>query len=159
MRARKSLTWLHWLSLLLLLVPLLAIFQLPMPSSGEVVSLQLAFTPDTFGSIYSQWTPEETKAFADHFPLDFLFIAAYALAGYVWAGTWLLPVALLPLARWVLPVAGVLDVGENLLEMYLLQQLPDLPATAVMLAATCACLKWVGTGVFVLLLGYALGRR
>lgn len=152
--ALKIPTWLRWLSLLLALTLLAAINLLPMPAPGEVMSLQLAFTPDAFGSIHSQWTADQQQAFTNHFPLDFLFIAAYALSGYLWAGSRLfasLPAALVTLARWALPLAGVLDVGENVLEMYLLKQLPDLPATVVMLAATCAALKWALTGVFALL--------
>lgn len=155
-------TWLHWLSLLLLLTSLAGIFSLPMPPPDEIMGLQLAFTPDAFGSTYSQWTAEQQHAFIDHFPHDFLFIAAYALSGYLWAGTRLLaslPAAWLPFARWSLPLAGVLDVGENLLEMYLLDHLVGLPATLAMLAATCATFKWALTGVFVLLLAYALRRH
>lgn len=163
--APKTLTWLRWLTLLLALTLLAAIHLLPMPATCEILNLQLASTPDAFGSIHSQWTADQQQAFADHFPLDFLFIAAYALSGYLWAGSRLfagLPAALVALARWALPVAGVLDVGENVLEMYLLyllKQLPDLPATVVMLAASCARLKWVLTGVFALVLMYALGRQ
>ncbi len=139
---------------MLALTLLAAINLLPMPATSEILNLQLASTPDAFRSIHSQWTADQQQAFADHFPLDFLFIAAYALSGYLWAGSRLfagLPAALVTLARWALPVAGVLDVGENVLEMYLLKQLADLPATVVMLAATCAALKWALTGVFALL--------
>ncbi|MEN9424795.1 MAG: hypothetical protein RL122_2178 [Pseudomonadota bacterium] len=153
-RSPKTLTWLRWLSLLLALTLLVAINLLPMPATSEVMSLQLASTPDAFRSILSQWTADQQQAFANHFPLDFLFIAAYALSGYLWAGSRLfasLPAALVTLARWALPLAGVLDVGENVLEMYLLKQLADLPTTVVMLAATCAALKWALTGVFALL--------
>ncbi|SEA38699.1 hypothetical protein SAMN05660964_01465 [Thiothrix caldifontis] len=163
--APKTLTWLRWLTLLLALTLLVVIKLPPMPSTSEVMSLQLASTPDAFCCILNQWEKDQQDAFADHFPLDFLFIAAYALSGYLWAGSSLFagwPDALVALARWALPVAGVLDVGENVLEMYLLyllKQLPDLPATVVMLAASCARLKWVLTGVFALVLMYALGRQ
>lgn len=161
-RAPKTLTWLRWLTLLLALMLLVLIKWPPMPATSEILNLQLASTPDAFRSIHSQWTADQQQAFADHFPLDFLFIAAYALSGHLWAGSGLfagLPVVLLALARWALPVAGVLDVGENVLEMYLLKHLPDLPATIIMLAASCASLKWALTGVFVLLLAYALRRH
>ncbi|OQX02056.1 MAG: hypothetical protein BWK73_44000 [Thiothrix lacustris] len=151
---QKPASWLLWSSLLLALTLLAAINLLPMPATSEILNLQLASTPDAFRSIHSQWTVDQQQAFADHFPLDFLFIAAYALSGYLWAGSRLfasLPAALVTLARWALPLAGVLDVGENVLEMYLLKQLADLPTTLVMLAATCAALKWALTGVFALL--------
>jgi hypothetical protein len=124
------------------------------PLEPNVLALQFAFTPRSFGEVVHFWSAGQLQRFRDHLPADFMLLASYGLFGYL-LGTRTrffqgLPTALQRWAVGALPLAALLDAVEDGLHWWL-TEIPrfgmPLPYLA---AASCASLKWL------LLVAYAL---
>jgi len=141
------------------------------PERADVVTLQLAFSPGKAARILGDWSrreptppfpesaqaicgPQVTDCAVKNIHLDWEFILTYSLLGFSALvalvrvlgtplnGSWLI-VSLLP------AIAGMLDAGENLLHLRLLEGHAPLSLSLVTWASVLASVKF-------LLLGYAL---
>ena len=113
--------------------------------SGELVSLQLSFSPERFQQVYSSWSLEQQQAYRNHFGLDFVYPFAYggffcvSLAHLIHknkvADSWI----------WVITLplfAGIFDCIENVFHLLLLDVNPMENAHLVLVAAISASIKW-----------------
>ena len=119
----------------------------------NIVELQLTFAPDRYWEILKLWGEAGRAAYHDHFSADFMHIGIFSLFGYLLAHhaglfdpderkkAWQLGV--------MLPVAGMFDLGENLLQLTLLSGPPGADSIAIPLSALCSGAKWGLVGVFV----------
>lgn len=141
------------------LAPLEAVLQ---ARGHGIVALELAWTPDSFARIVSDWGREGVEAARQQIWRDHAFIPSYVLT--FWAAlTLAAPGARPVIARWairmawVMPIAGLLDVIEN---VSLLRAL-DGAATSVTvsLASVCATMKFAVIVIAALALLTAQLRR
>ncbi len=112
----------------------------------SIVELQLTFAPDRYWEILRLWGEAGRAAYHDHFSADFIHIGLFSLFGYLLAHhaglfdpderkkVWRLAV--------MLPVAGVFDLGENLLQLMLLSGPTGADSAAIPLSAACSTAKW-----------------
>jgi len=111
-----------------------------------LIELQLTFAPDRYWEILKLWGEAGRAAYHDHFSADFMHIGIFSLFGYLLAHhaslfdpderkkAWRLAM--------MLPVAGVFDLGENLLQLMLLSGPTGADSTAIPLSAACSTAKW-----------------
>lgn len=142
----------------LLAITAIAVFLLPLEPS--VVRSQFTFSSDAFDAIYKSWSPLAQARFKSHFGADYVFILLYAVWGYLY-GRHALSVAKLSLTRrkvvtWLLPIAGITDVIENLFQLRFVT-LSDgtAPEWQYMLAGLAATAKWLCAVTFVALASLA----
>lgn len=151
---------LPWLSgaLSLLLFIVMAVHSAPL--SPSIPALQFTFEPAAFQAILAQWGPAGVARFRSHFAIDFAFLLSYGLAGYLCARHTGLFASLGDRARllltWTLPGAALLDAGENLLHLHLLDATSSQPPMLYLLAGLVASLKWGAIAVFAV--GIAAAR-
>jgi hypothetical protein len=124
------------------------------PLTPGVLSLQLAFTPKTFGEVIHFWSPEQLARFRAHLAADYALLLSYGAFGYLLASrTQLfqsLPDAVRRAASWALPVAAAFDAAENAFHLWLTEAPRFGVHLPYLLAASCATLKWLS------ILAYAL---
>ena len=123
------------------------------PLEPSVPQLQMTFSEAAFRTILAQWQPSGVARFAWHIAIDFPFLVAYGLFGYVLYrhGFQSLPVSerTRAILSWTLPLAAVLDAAENLLHLSFIVA-AQAPAVLFFFAGVIATLKWA------LFLGFAL---
>jgi hypothetical protein len=151
-----------WLSGLLALALFTGLAWYLSPLKPGVVALQFAFTPQAFGEIIHQWSPEDLQRYRRHLPVDFILLATYGLFGYLLVRRAPFFRSCAPLLRrlasWLLPVAAIFDALENALHGWL-TEVPRFGVPAVYAAsASFSALKWALILGFGLLLAYALFR-
>jgi hypothetical protein len=133
--------------------------RLLLPLEPSFLWLQLSFTPRAFAQVVHLWSAEQLAAYRAHLPLDMALLACYAAFGYLCATrtTWFGRHG--RTARWLLPLAALFDLGENVLHTWL----TELPRLGVMfpylLAGTCSTLKFVFLAAFFGLLLQARRSR
>ncbi|MDD2988256.1 MAG: hypothetical protein PHI64_04775 [Zoogloea sp.] len=119
----------------------------------NLVELQLTFSPGRYWEILDLWGEAGRQAYRDHFAYDFFHIGIFSAFGYLLASRGgLFGPAEQRLARWaawLLPAAGLFDLGENLLQLTLLSGPPGADSIAIPLSALCSGAKWGLVGVFV----------
>lgn len=154
---------LPWLSgaLSLLLFIVMAVHSASL--SPSIPALQFTFEPAAFQAILAQWGPAGVDRFRSHFAIDFPFLLSYGITGYLWtphtgffANLGARPRQLL---TWLLPGAALLDAGENLLHLYLLDATSSPPPTLYLLAGLVASLKWSAIAAFAISIFYAKIRQ
>jgi len=127
------------------------------PLQPGVLALQLSFTPRAFAQVVHSWSADDLARFRAHLPLDALFALVYGAFGHRLftvlrtgrLGAW---------ARWLLPLAALLDLLENALHAWLTAA-PRFDLPALYLAGgVCAALKWALVLGFGAALAWALGR-
>jgi len=118
----------------------------------HLVELQLTFSPDRYWEILALWGEAGRQAYRGHFAYDFIHIGIFSAFGYLLASRGgLFGPAEQTLARrvaWMLPVAGLFDLGENLLQLTLLSGPPGADSIAIPLSALCSGAKWGLVGGF-----------
>lgn len=131
-----------------------------LPLEPNLLALQFSFTPDDFQAVIAQWQGDWLQRFKWHFWADFALLLCYGLWGYQWVHTaaWLKRGRYPNALAWLLPLAAIADALENLLQLYLLQELAA-PAALYALAGMAALLKWLLLMLFALCLGWAWSRR
>jgi hypothetical protein len=136
----------------------LTVFLLPLEPS--VVRSQFTFTGAAFEAIHRNWTPLAQSRFKSHFAADYIFILLYVIWGYL-HGRHAPSVAKLPVAQrravaWLLPLAGLADVVENLLHSHFVASTTDAaPEWQYMLAGVAAAAKWACAVAFIVLASIA----
>jgi len=124
------------------------------PLEPNVLVLQFAFTPRSFGEVVHHWSAGQLQRFRSHLPADYLLLASYGLFGYLLATRTrlfhTLPEFLRRWAAWALPVAALFDATENALHWWLTEMPRFGMPLPYLAAASCASVKWL------LLIGYAL---
>lgn len=121
----------------------------------NILYLQLTFSEDAFRTVLEAWRPEGVARFRSHFAWDYGTLASYAVLGNA-AGRWLVervratgPVAML--LPWLLAVAAIADLAENLLHLRFIGAASGLLAPMLYaLAGACVSTK------LALLLGWPL---
>ncbi len=129
----------------------------------NVLVLQLTFDADRYWAILQAWGDDGLRAYRAHFPYDFAHLFIYALFGRVlatraglfapdeaWAAR---------CCAWLLPVAALFDLAENLLQLHLLAGPAGAPDVAVPLSAGCSAVKWGLAALFALLIGARVARK
>lgn len=130
------------------------------PVQADVLRLQLAFTPRTFGEIIHGWSAAELLRYRQHLVVDGALLLAYAGFGHSLATRSRLFAAAgqirARVARGCLPLAAACDAVENGLHLWLTATprfgLPALYATS----ASLSLLKWLLFIGFAGLVAHAL---
>lgn len=160
--ARQSPMRAVWLSGLLALVTFAGLAWYLAPLNPGVVALQFAFTPQAFGEIIHQWSPDDLQRYRRHLLVDYILLAAYGLFGYLLARRAAFFRAGAPflhrIGSWVLPLAAICDALENALHAWL-TEVPRFGVPAIYAAsASFSAFKWALIIGFGLLLVLALIR-
>ncbi|MBW7860248.1 MAG: hypothetical protein KJZ96_13815 [Rhodocyclaceae bacterium] len=117
------------------------------PLGTDVVALQLAFSPRSFGHIVHSWTADELARYRSHLPFDFLLLIAYGAFGYRLAAVGQLFDDLgkgaRRLAAAALPLAAACDAIENTLHLWLTAAPRFGMPTVYAVSAGSALLKWL----------------
>ena len=132
------------------------------PLEPGVLTLQMAFTPRSFGEVIHFWSAGQLARYRVYLGADFALLLSYGSLGYLLGSRTkvfhTLSPALRRAATWALPLAAILDATENAFHLWLTEvprfglQLPYL------LAASCATLKWLLILAYALTLVFALAR-
>lgn len=137
------------------------------PIAGDLLSLQVTMSPETFRDILAGWNAEELSRYRSHFAWDSVHPLIYG--GLL--GLWTLVVhrhrPLSPRALRVFSVLAVtpsvLDYVENGFHIYLETNRSAINTGTVLIAGGAANLKWLCAGLIIVLLAVAsvqaLGRR
>lgn len=132
------------------------------PLSPNVLVLQFAFTPPSFGAVIHVWPAEHLARYRAHLPVDGLLLLAYGSWGYLLAtrsaAFAALPARLAAAARYLLPLAAACDAAENLLHAWLTAAPRFGMPLPYALAGSSAALKWLLLFAFGILLLLALTR-
>ena len=150
-----------WLSgaLALLLFAAMAIHSAPLSPSIPVI--QFTYGEAAFKAVLAQWGPIGIERFRSHFFIDFPFLTSYAVFGYLLARHAVPADTPNNTARtfltWALPLAAVLDAGENLLHLRFIADGAYPMAGAYLLAGVVATGKWALIAAFII--GFFYARR
>lgn len=120
----------------------------------NIMMLQLSFNPPQFWQIWQGWAEAGQAAFHRHLNWDFIHPLIYGLFGfslsrYLQARTQSGFIRLrLNLLAYLLPIAGVCDIAENLCHQYAVGLVVGSPDWHIPLAASFASVKWFLIVVF-----------
>ncbi|MBL8458459.1 MAG: hypothetical protein JNM92_03780 [Zoogloea sp.] len=118
----------------------------------NIVVLQLTFSPHRYWEILDEWGEAGRALYRGHFSADFIHIGVFSLFGYLIArhGGLFDPGERAAASRFaaLLPVAGLFDLGENLLQLALLSGPVGADSVAIPLSALCSTVKWTLVGLF-----------
>lgn len=132
------------------------------PLKPNILALQFAFTPRSFGAVIHVWPPEHLARYRAHLPVDGLLLLAYGTWGYLFASGNGLMARLRGVARcvgmWALPAAAVFDAVEDGLHWWLTESPRFDLLLPYWLAAFSACLKWIMALAFLAAVLYAVSR-
>ena len=133
------------------------------PLKPNVIALQFAFTPKSFGEVVHFWSAEQLLRFRTHLLVDYALLFSYGAFGYLLASRTRafdsLPSAFRQWAIWALPIAAGFDAAENVLHWWL-TEVPRFGLHGVyLLAASCASLKWLLLLAYGVTLVFALARK
>lgn len=121
----------------------------------SIVVLQLTYSHAAFDAVIAQWTqllgPDAIAVFRRHFVADYLLIACFGLAGWLygreqWQLTghkrwlWL---------QWVLPVAALCDVAEDTLHLWFTSGAQGIGDGWYAFCGACSTVKWCGLLLFI----------
>ncbi len=119
------------------------------PIANEALGLQLTFSADQFSETVQGWSAEEMQNYLRQLRWDYLHLVIYGFA--LWWGVFRLN-QLRPLnprmrkALYAAPIlAGLLDVVEDSIHLWMLNAAPDLMISQpwVAIAAIAALAKWI----------------
>lgn len=129
----------------------------------NILVLQLCFDADRYWAILGQWGEVGLQHYRAHLPYDFVHLLVYAAFGVVVATrAGLFAEAERTAARctaWILPLAALFDLGENLLQLHLLGGPFGGANPAVPLSACCSAVKWGLVVAFALIVAWRVLRK
>ena len=129
----------------------------------NILVLQLTFDANGYWGILGQWGEAGREAYRGHFGYDTLHALIYAVFGYLLAtrgGVFAAAEARLGRrAAWMLPVAALLDLLENHLQLQLLAGPSGAQVAAIPLSALCSAAKWALALAFALWMGWRLSAK
>ena len=129
----------------------------------NIFVLQLSFRSDRYWAVLGQWGEAGMRSYRAHLPWDFAHLFIYAAFGYVLATrVGLFDDANSATARraaWMLPLAAVFDLAENLFQVHLLGGPFGVESLAVPLSACCSAIKWGLAAGFALIVVWRLVRK
>ena len=129
----------------------------------NIFVLQLSFQSDRYWAVLGQWGEAGLRSYRAHLPWDFAHLFIYAAFGYVLAtraGLFGDPDS--PAARrtaWMLPLAAVFDLAENLFQVHLLGGPFGAESLAIPLSACCSAVKWSLAAGFALIIAWRVLRK
>lgn len=130
------------------------------PLDPSIFALQLAFTPEAFWRVIDAWGPAGVAVYRAHFTFDNLHPFLYGAFGFLAVSRTRLfsrPAGCLYHgALLALPVAGLCDLIENGLHLWLLAHAHGAGGLLVPLSGTCSLLKWGLALFFTLALAWRL---
>lgn len=125
--------------------------------------LQLCFDSRHYWEILEQWGADGLQRYLTHFAYDYVHLPIYASFGYLLAtrggALFVSGRGQEQLAIWLLPLAALFDLGENLAQAWLLAQEPGTLTPVVALSALCSAAKWGLIVLFVLIMALRILRR
>jgi len=123
------------------------------PLQPSIPTIQFTFSEASFKSVLAQWGPSGISRFKWHFAIDFPFLLSYGLFGRLLGQDRVLrrtdSRSRRMLLVWSLPIAAVLDGGENMLHLSFVFAAVTLPAWLYLTAGVIATAKWGLIVVFV----------
>lgn len=129
----------------------------------NIFVLQLSFQSDRYWAVLGQWGEAGLRSYQAHLPWDFAHLFIYAAFGYLLAtraGLFGDPDS--PAARrtaWMLPLAAVFDLAENLFQVHLLGGPFGAESLAIPLSACCSAVKWSLAAGFALIIAWRVLRK
>jgi len=130
----------------------------------NIFHLQLTFSEARFNGVLAQWGPAGVARFESHFAWDYGTLASYAVFG-ISAGRWVEQRAHVtglvgPLLPWLLALAAIADLAENLLhQRFISAEIEQVAPMLFALASACASTKLVLLLSGPLLAAFLLLRR
>ena len=129
----------------------------------NILFLQFTFDPVRYWAILEAWGSDGERAYREHFAYDFLHLFIYAACGriVVTRGALFAPEAcrLASITAWLLPLAAVFDLAENLLQLHLLAGPVGASSLVIPLSALCSALKWGLAAGFAGVIGWRVARK
>lgn len=129
----------------------------------NIFVLQLSFRSDQYWAVLSQWGAAGLRSYRAHLPWDFAHLFIYAAFGYVLANrAGLFDDPDSPAARrtaWMLPLAAVFDLVENVLQVHLLGGPFGAESLAISVSACCSAVKWGLAAGFALIIAWRVLRK
>ena len=123
------------------------------PLDPSIFALQLAFTPEQFWQVIEKWGTNGVSRYQSHFIYDFIHPFIYAALGYVWVRYTTLFLAMSNGANKffaaALPVAGLCDLVENSIHVYLLSHGSGFGGNLVLVSGTASSIKWALAAIFI----------
>lgn len=122
--------------------------------SPSILKLQFTFNEKAFQAIVGQWTDDDKAKINSHFLLDYAFLVAYGSFGYFLALNLIQSSGLIAsVALFVMPIATICDVIENLLHQKLLSAgQVSLSSKLFFAAGLFASLKWLLIASYIIVL-------
>jgi hypothetical protein len=129
------------------------------PLGGDaVLRFQLSFDVKSVAALLAAWGPAGIETFKTHFYLDFIhpfLYGAFLFFSILYLKTELSGAAStagIPLYCYIPCAGAALDLAENLMELAVLGQNPDLSAALVFATALVSLVKWVLAGISILII-------
>lgn len=130
------------------------------PLQPSIPTIQFTFSATAFGTVLERWQPAGIERFRWHFAIDFPFLMAYGLYGYLLAMR--IPGALKVryFSKHALSctavVAALLDATENAMHLSFISTAARWPDWLYAVAGVVSTLKWLLIGLFGV--GYVYSR-
>jgi len=129
----------------------------------NILFLQLTFDPVRYWAILEAWGAEGERIYREHFAYDFFHLVIYAACGRIVAtrGALFASAAcrMALITAWLLPLAAVFDLAENLLQLHLLAGPVGTRSLLIPLSALFSTLKWGLAAGFAGVVGWRMARK
>ncbi len=125
-----------------------AILGKDLPADASIIMFQLAPTKDALGVILNKWGEKGIQQFINTMWLDFFFPVFYTLliSGFACTFSKNLKNKKWRVTRGFIAAsfsAGLLDYLENVLELFIIINFPNIPASLVTFAFIVSLTKWI----------------
>ncbi len=149
------------LSALLLLASHAHLMFMLAPLDPDILAIQFAFSPQAYWWIIELWGASGLALYRAHFAWDNFHPFVYGAFGYLMIARtrWFDGRRLRRVAMLLLPVAGLFDLVENALQIFLLGQSHGVDSVLIPLSATCSLLKWGLIVMFAIVVGVRWVRQ
>lgn len=125
------------------------------PPKLNVLHMQMTWKASTFAQMLAAWTPEQRQAILSHYNFDFFYPICYSAFFYYF----LKDLGVGAKLRYFVAAAGIFDIIENILHIFLITHKTELMDFNVSLAATASACKWILIFLAIALIISNLGKR
>lgn len=136
--------------------------------TDTVLRFQLSFDVKSVAALLAAWGPAGIETFKTHFYLDFIhpfLYGAFLFISMLYLDTELSgepSASRIPMFCYIPCAGAALDLAENVMELVMLGQNPDLSAPLVFATALVSLTKWVLAGIsisIIIVMGVRLAAR